>query len=478
MFENTPLEGICPQAGGVFMQYTRSLRIRRKGISPLLQNAAKSRRRLESSVGSRPKLEETGTLYAIKVKEIWAYIKTQDILFWLVNIYLFFEYVRPQTIYPVIDVLPFAQIILLTNLMLLLFRKNTTFLSHTGNFLIGAFFLVMILSMMTALSPGAALEKVQEFIAWMIAYFLITNIINTEKRFLVFILSFLLYSFKMSQFSFKNWVARGFAFSSWGTGGGPGWFHNSGEFGIQMCVFLPLAAYFFIALKDYWPGWKKGFFLLFPFTALTGTISSSSRGALVGASAVMMWMLLKSRYKIRGFITLVLAAGLVFALLPEEQMQRFQRAGEDTTSIKRIERWKKGIEMANRYPILGVGINNWPQADREFFGGPGGLSHNIFIECMSEMGYSGLLVFLLLIFNTFKSNSETRRLAMKDDRENWFVYYMAHGLDGALVGFIVSGSFVTVLYYPYFWINFAMTVALNGIAKSSAFEQNYDWSSD
>ena len=24
---------------------------------------------------------------------------------------------------------------------------------------------------------------------------------------------------------------------------------------------------------------------------------------------------------------------------------------------------------------------------------------------------------------------------MKDDRENWFVYYMAHGLDGALVGF-------------------------------------------
>ena len=53
-----------------------------------------------------------------------------------------------------------------------------------------------------------ALEKVQEFIAWMIAYFLITNIINTEKRFLVFILAFLLYSFKMSQFSFKNWACK------------------------------------------------------------------------------------------------------------------------------------------------------------------------------------------------------------------------------------------------------------------------------
>ena len=72
---------------------------------------------------------------------------------------------------------------------------------------------------------------------------------------------------------------------------------------------------------------------MFPFTALTGTISSSSRGALVGAGAVMMWMLLKSRYKFKGLIILVLAAGLVFALLPEEQMQRFQQAGEDRTSI-------------------------------------------------------------------------------------------------------------------------------------------------
>ena len=30
---------------------------------------------------------------------------------------------------------------------------------------------------------------------------------------------------------------------------------------------------------------------------------------------------------------------------------------------------------------------------------------------------------------------------------------------------MVSGFFVTVLYYPYFWINLAMTVALNTVAK-------------
>jgi hypothetical protein len=30
---------------------------------------------------------------------------------------------------------------------------------------------------------------------------------------------------------------------------------------------------------------------------------------------------------------------------------------------------------------------------------------------------------------------------------------------------MVSGFFVTVLYYPYFWINLAMTVALSTVAR-------------
>jgi hypothetical protein len=48
-----------------------------------------------------------------------------------------------------------------------------------------------------------------------------------------------------------------------------------------------------------------------------------------------------------------------------------------------------------------------------------------------------------------------------------FLYFLAYGLDGALVGFMVSGFFVTVLYYPYFWINLAMTVSLHESARTA-----------
>jgi hypothetical protein len=45
---------------------------------------------------------------------------------------------------------------------------------------------------------------------------------------------------------------------------------------------------------------------------------------------------------------------------------------------------------------------------------------------------------------------------------------MAHGLDAALIGYLASGFFITVLYYPFFWINFAMTVALHRAALNKA----------
>jgi hypothetical protein len=42
---------------------------------------------------------------------------------------------------------------------------------------------------------------------------------------------------------------------------------------------------------------------------------------------------------------------------------------------------------------------------------------------------------------------------------------MAFGFDGALIGYLITGFFVTVLYYPFFWINLAMTVSLHNVTE-------------
>lgn len=410
-------------------------------------------------------------LYAVRAKEIWAYLKTQDALFWLINIYLFMEYVRPQTLYRSIDVFPFVKLLLILTLGVFLLRRNSPLVKNPLNKLLFLFFLVILLSSVFALAPSVAFEKVPDFISWMIIFFLIINIVNTEKRFFVFMLAFLLYSFKMAQFSFRSWAGAGFVYLRDGSGGGTGWFDNSGEIGIQMCIFLPLAACFFFALKEHWPRWKKILFLFLPFTALTGTISSSSRGAVVGAVCVLFFMFMKGKHRFKGLIALVVILALVYFLMPHQQLERFQSAGEDDTSKTRIEYWERGMELVSLFPILGVGYNNWLVAQEKIFGLYNQqLPHNIFIQCASELGYVGLLVFFLMILYTFINNYRTRKLVLQHDGEKKevkmrFLFYMSHGLDGALIGFLVSGFFVTVLYYPFFWINMAMTVSINSIAR-------------
>lgn len=415
-------------------------------------------------------------LYKIELKRIWEYLKKEDASFWLINIYLFFEYVRPQTIYPVIDVLPYAQIVLIFTFIALFTKEKSFAVKNIENRLILGYFFVIILSSIFALSPKVSFEKVPDFLAWVLIYFLIVNIVNTERRFLVFILAFLLYNFKMSQFAFRGWASIGFGYGKEGTGGGPGWFQNSGEFGIEMCIFFPLAVYFIIALKEYWPKWKTFLFLLFPFTALTGIISCSSRAVLIGGAAVLVWILLKSKHKVKGLICFVIIVFLFFQFIPEEQMARFDRTGTDRTSTARIERWKKGLEMTRMYPYLGVGFENWAIADKRFFGDGGAKCHNIFIECVSQLGYLGLSLFILMIFFVLINNFRTRSITNKMSKDNKFIYYMAHGLDAALIGYLLSGFFVTVLYYPYFWINMAMTSALNNIAntkRNNVMEQRH-----
>jgi O-antigen ligase len=238
-----------------------------------------------------------------------------------------------------------------------------------------------------------------------------------------------------------------------------------------MCIFLPLAVGFNLALQKYWPLWARWVAWGLTGTAITGIIASSSRGALLGLAGVSLWMLLKSRHKVRGLVATLAFAGLVYGITPPEQKARFENLGQDKSAISRTSNWKDGIEIMNQFPLLGIGYANW----RKYHGinyGTELLPHNIFIEAGSELGYSGLAAFLALIWCTFVVNARTRRLARQFGDENGFIIRMAHGLDGALVGFLVSGFFVTVLYYPFFWINLAMTVALHNAAVNRFVEDN------
>lgn len=402
-------------------------------------------------------------LYSINIRHLVSTIKNEGYPFIFVCTYLFFEYVRPQSIYTQIDILPWGPIIIsIAIVSAFIKREYINKPVHILNKLIVAYAAVVLLSSFFSTFPDVSFSHWRTFFDWFIVYFMIVSVITNEKRFYIFLLSFLVYSFKMSQHGFISWAKRGFSFASWGVTGAPGWFQNSGEVGIQMCIFVPLSIAFIIAIYKYLAkGWLIFFFLM-PFTGVGTAIGSSSRGALLGlGGAAMAGILHRPKTLIIGGLILTLSVIVVIKVMPPEFSRRFETAGEDRTSTHRLERWKHGIDAMNHHPFFGVGFEAWSDYyPRNYIMKDQGtlLVHNVFVQCGSELGYSGLIVFCAMIYACFVTTRQVRMLAQK--KNDRFYNTISYGFDASLVGFLISGSFVTVLYYPFFWIQCALTTCL------------------
>jgi putative inorganic carbon (hco3(-)) transporter len=415
--------------------------------------------------------------HELRIVEILNFTFKQMGAFWILLLYIIFEYLRPQGMYTEIDVIPWGASILILGIIVTFFEGRLLSIKTNGDLLITSFFLVIILSSSFAISPEISFGKFKQVIVLLMIFYFMTAVVDTEERLYIFLLLFLIVNLKLSQFVFRNWFFRGFEYEKYGASAGIAWLENSGELAIQMCMTFAISFYFGVTI---WKnvGWiKKIIIALTPVTFLGSVLACGSRGSFLAISVVLILIWFGSKKKVLS-LSLVLAVFLISIIIMAHRDQRdFDRiinmgGKDDKTAINRLERWEKGIKLANMYPLLGVGYGNWAIADKNIFGGEGELVHNIYIECMSELGYLGLSVFILLIVYTVKINFETMRISINKNR--LFLYNTAKSLNLALVAYLVAGLFVTVLYYPYFWINLAMTVCTNNVAKikTSANDEN------
>ena len=421
----------------------------------------------------------TPNVLALRAGELWAFFKAQDLAYWAMCFYLIIEYVRPQQVFTAVIGWPLGQIGLGTAILAYFGTGARGFgLKGIGTWLMLLFTGVIIASSLTAFDTATSFDAIRVWYSWLVIYLLIVNLVNTRQRFAFFMLLWLMCHYYMSQGGAKQFAGRGFTFATWGIIGAPGWFANSGEFGIAMVMLFGISWHWYAATRMYLTKWRKVFVLGMPVTAAIGVVGSSSRGALVGLGAIGVCVLLRSKINPKTVIGIALVAGAAWFLLPPEQKARFSSAGEDDTSVNRKVYWLNGLDIARSHPVLGIGYENWlkfyaayytdSEVSNEYDVHTVQVVHNIFIQCMAELGYVGLFVFVLLILVTPVINSQTRKMARSGhDPPDNFVIHMSQGLDEAMWGYIVAGFFVTVLYYPFFWVNLALSVALNAVVRAS-----------
>ncbi len=412
-------------------------------------------------------------LYTLNPKAIWAQLKKEHIAFWMVCLYVVLQYFDPMEIYHHLNFLPWDKIAFGVGLLSLPLDPCRRWVRDSTNVWMTLFLIVLILSSAFAIYPSISFGHWFDFFGWYAIYFLIINTVTTKERYFIFLALFLLANFKLSFFGARTWLKRGFGFVNWGIVGPPGFFQNSSDLSSEMLMFAPIAFELAMFVKPRVRRVTHWFLMLGAVTGAMTVLGASSRGSQVALAAQGGWMALQRKLKFKVLLGIALVGAMGWALLPAAEKARFSRAGTDPTSVQRFDYWHAGLRMIEDHPVLGVGYFNFPAVYERYdptqlWHGQAQLPHNIFVQVGTDAGLLGLGIFLILIYRNLKLTREIRRICERQKQAPAFAPYVARGLAVTTWGFVIAGQFNTVSYYPFLWINLALTVSLANIVRQSA----------
>jgi Na+/proline symporter len=98
-------------------------------------------------------------------------------------------------------------------------------------------------------------------------------------------------------------------------------------------------------------------------------------------------------------------------------------------------------------------------------------AHSLYFTLIPELGLLGIFVFLSFI-TLFYKNLFKIRTKFKNDSENSDYFGLANALIVGMSGFLISGVFISVLYYPIMWHLLAMAVVLINVALRAGLDQS------
>lgn len=249
-----------------------------------------------------------------------------------------------------------------------------------------------------------------------------------------------------------------------------------------------------------------------------GVAATMSRGGFLGLVAVLGYCFFltpnKGKTLALGFVMLL----TLIPLAPEKYWDEIASIGTEAgnddprrgTGALRREYWQTAREMFKKNPIFGVGAGNFQwevgdyqtsdQYERLGRSLDGQECHSVYFATLAELGGTGFGLFLAILWYNIRdlSGMLNGRKPLPSDQtaraksfslestvrlkkaqvtvtkepvgvgpiEQSRLTLYAHGLRGGLLGFLVSGVFLSAFGYPPFWLLTGLIVALKTISMS------------
>ncbi|MBT1071830.1 O-antigen ligase family protein [Pelotalea chapellei] len=397
--------------------------------------------------------------------------KGANIPVYLLVLYLIIEYGRPQFLAPVKPglVLQFLLILCLsthTEQVRRLFKEKYFMLFVT-------LLLFMSVHVFIATNNFWAFVCLKTLFSYLIISISCCVFLNNTRRLSVFLFSFVMVVALCSVNRILKIDFLGFT--------GSGVFTDENDFALAMNVALPFG--FFLGQME--TGVKRWILWSACIALVLGNVVSASRGGIIGLAAVGFVCWCYSKHKVSSFFVIVAVAMLAWGFADPEFKQEVSGisidSAEKDTGKDRIELWKVGLKAFAANPIIGVGQGNIPIVINQYQYDSSGKSywdrdmwgralHSVYFTLLAELGLVGTVLVGLMFRELLRKHRKILNTKVSPDNKAYAVGHLNRALMTSLFGFLVTGIFLSVFYYPPLWNIAALFMTLSLIAGQKESE--------
>ncbi len=301
---------------------------------------------------------------------------------------------------------------------------------------------------------GGSFGFIIDFLKNTLFIFLLISCVESEEDIRIIVWMLILTALMLVSYSFVNpkTVETGRVYVT-GT-------YDPNDFALFLVMVLPLA--FFLMEQE--TGLKKLFLITVLMLMIFTTLKTGSRGGLLSLLTVILCVLYSKGLSYTLKISpLLLGLLLVLSIYVSDTFwERFATILEPnadyntTASVGRVEVWKRGLELMVENPVLGTGVGTFSMAEgTKHEGGKWSAAHNSLIQIGSELGFTGLFLYVMMIYHSIT-------FVLRNDAG---MPWLQKGLVFGLYGFCVGGMFLSWAYWPALYFFIGLTILYGKLSQ-------------
>lgn len=322
-----------------------------------------------------------------------------------------------------------------------------------------------LLSVPLAMEPGRAFESLIEYLKVIVIFIVMVNVVRTEKRLRALILMVLLVSCVLSMAALNDYARGNLALEGRRIAGLiGGLFSNPNDLALHLVTMIPISLTLALGARGIL---KKVAYAASSMLLMAGLVATFSRGGFLGFVCVMaflVWKLARRNRLLLGAVALTIILATI-ALAPSAYRSRITTTSDDS-AVARTDDLKRSILVAAHHPIFGVGMDNY-----SIYSNLNKATHNAYTQVAAEMGVVAFLIYIGFLITPFRRLSEIEQAGLAVKRKP-LSYYLAVGLQGSLVGYMVVSFFASVAYQWYVYYLVAYAISMQRLASTATVNES------